>query len=164
MSEKKVIIAFVIATFWILLGGVYFIGKSTAPAQVASSQDAKAVVSKKTYDWGTIPYSGGVATAEFPINNEGTGVLKLTNVKTSCACTKAQITIDGAQSPFFSMHSVSSWVGEVPSGKEAKLTVIFDPAFHGPSGVGPMTRIISMETNDQNNKKLEFTLTGTVVK
>ncbi|MBI4079521.1 MAG: DUF1573 domain-containing protein [Candidatus Levybacteria bacterium] len=164
MNEKKVIIAFVIATVWILLGGVYFIGKSTTPAQVASSQEAKAVINKKTYDWGTIPYDGGLVKADFAIKNEGNGALQLTNIKTSCACTKAQVAIDGTQSPFFSMHSVSSWVGEVLSGKQATLTVIFDPAFHGPSGVGSMTRLISIETNDQENRKLEFTLNGTVVK
>ncbi|MBI2074964.1 MAG: DUF1573 domain-containing protein [Candidatus Levybacteria bacterium] len=164
MSEKKIIIIFVLITILILGGGVFFLSTSSAPAQISSSKNAKVAIDQKTYNWGKIPYSGGNATKTFKIKNTGTDVLKLTNIKTSCVCTKALVVIDGAESPYFSMHSSSSWVGEVKPGKEASLTVIFDPAFHGPSGVGPITRIISVATNDINNPNLEFTLTGNVVK
>ena len=90
--------------------------------------------------------------------------MQLTGIKTSCVCTKAQVVIDGKTSPYFSMHSTSSWVGEVAPGKEAQLTVIFDPAFHGPTGVGPIERLIDIQTNDIQNPNLEFSLKGVVVK
>lgn len=163
MNSKKIIIGFIVVTFLVLGGGIYVLS-STAPAQVTSSQNAKAVVDQKTFDWGTIPYSGGNATKTFTIKNSGSDVLKLTGVKTSCTCTKAQITINGKGSPYFSMHATSSWVGEVAPGKDAQLTVIFDPTFHGPTGVGPMERLISVDTNDAQNPKLEFSLKGVVVK
>jgi len=79
-------------------------------------------------------------------------------------CTTAQVIIDGKSSPLFKMHQKSAWTGEVQPGKEAELKVIFDPAFHGPSGVGAMTRQIEVATNDKNNPKLEFMLKGVVVK
>lgn len=165
MNSKKLVIGFIAITLMILGGGIFLLSSTTfAPAQVATSQNAKASVDQKTFDWGNIPYSGGNAVKTFVIKNTGTDVLKLTNVKTSCTCTKAQVTIDGKTSPYFSMHSTSGWVGEVGPNKEAQLTVIFDPAFHGPTGVGPVERLISLETNDLQNPKIEFSLKGVVVK
>lgn len=165
VNNKKIIFGFLIFTLLILVGGVYILSVTTAsPATVNLSQNAKVVVDQKSYDWGNIPYEGGNVTKTFAIKNTGTDVLKLTNIKTSCACTYAQLIIDGKTSPKFGMHTTSSWVGEVAAGKEASLTVVFDPAFHGPTGVGPMERLISVETNDLNNPSLEFSLKGVVVK
>ncbi len=165
MNDKKIIIGLIVITVLILGGGIFVLSSTaTAPAKITASQNAKAEVSQKTFDWGNIPYSGGNATKAFTIKNIGTDVLKLSGIKTSCVCTKAQISVDGKTSPYFSMHSTSSWVGEVAPGKEAELTVIFDPAFHGPTGVGPIERLVSMETNDTQNPNLEFSLKGVVVK
>lgn len=165
MNDKKIIIGLIVLTALIFGGGIFVLSKtSSGPAEIKSSQNAKVAVDQKTFDWGNIPYSGGNVTKTFTIKNTGTDILKLTGIKTSCDCTKAQVTIDGKTSPYFSMHSTSSWVGEVPPGKEAELKVIFDPAFHGPSGVGPMERLISVDTNDVSNPKIEFSLKGVVVK
>lgn len=164
MNNKKVVIGFIVLTLLMLGGGVYLLSSRAAPAKISSSQNAKAGVDQKTFDWGNIPYSGGNATRIFTIKNTGTDDLKLTNIKTSCDCTKAQVAIEGKVSPYFSMHSTSSWVGQVPPGKQAELTVIFDPAFHGPTGVGPIERLISVDTNDLQNPRLEFSLKGVVVK
>lgn len=165
MNDKKIIIGFVIFTLLILGGGIYILSQTnTSPVVIKSSQNAKVLVDQKTFDWGNIPYGGGNATKTFTIKNTGTDVLQLTNIKTSCACTYAQLTIDGKTSPKFSMHTTSGWVGEVSPGKEAALTVVFDPAFHGPTGVGPVERLISVQTNDVSNSNLEFSLKGVVVK
>lgn len=165
MNNKKLIIGFIALTLLILGGGIFVLSSTSAtPAKITASQNAKVEVPEKTFDWGNIPYSGGNATKTFAIKNSGTDVLQLSGIKTSCTCTKAQVSIDGKTSPYFSMHSTSSWIGEVAPGKEAQLTVIFDPAFHGPTGVGPVERLISVETNDIQNPKLEFSLKGVVVK
>lgn len=165
MNDKKIVIGLIVLTFLILGGGIYVLAStSSAPPKVIASQNAKASVNQKTFDWGNIPYSGGNAVKDFVIKNTGSDVLKLSGVKTSCTCTKAQVSIDGKLSPYFSMHATSSWVGEISPGKEAKLTVIFDPTFHGPTGVGPMERLISVQTNDIQNPNLEFSLKGVVVK
>lgn len=165
MSNKKVIIGFILITFAILGGGIYVLSAtSTSTQKVTISQNAKAQVDQKTFDWGQIPYSGGNVSKTFTIKNTGTDTLQLTNAKTSCTCTKAQIVIDGKSSPYFSMHSTSGWMGEVKAGSQAQLTVIFDPAFHGPTGVGVIERLVSVETNDASNSNLEFSLKGVVVK
>lgn len=165
MNEKRLIIILTTITTVILFGGIYILSSTTNTPQVAKTQNAKAYVALPTsYDWGNIPYGGGVVQKIFTIKNSGTETLKLFNVKTSCHCTKAYVTVNGSSSPNFGMDSLSSWTGEVEPGKEAELTVVFDPAYHGPSGIGPITRFVSVETNDRANSKITFTLTGKVVK
>lgn len=165
MNEKKIVVLMIVLTIALLFGGVFFLTKTTATPQIIASQNAKAYVSDPTsFDWGQIPMYKGNAVKSFTIKNTGTDTLKLFNVKTSCHCTKAYITINGIDGPRFGMSDLSSWVGEVLKGKEAKLTVVFDPAYHGPQGVGPINRFVSVETNDKASSKLTFTLTGTVVK
>lgn len=164
MNDKKVIIAMIISTIVVLFGGIFFLTKTSTP-KISASQNAKAYVADAaSFDWGNIPMNKGDVTKTFTIKNTGADTLKLYNIKTSCHCTKAYITIEGVDSPRFGMEGLSSWVGKVLAGKEAKLTVVFDPAFHGPQGTGPINRFVSVETNDSANSKLTFTLTGTVVK
>lgn len=166
MSERNIIIAVLLSSLLILGGGIFLLSQSSSNTKqdVTLSQNAKLEVGEKTFNWGEIKYSKGNVTKTFAIINIGSDPLKLYNIKTSCACTKANLTIDRKLSPDFSMHSKSSWIGEVPPGKEAILNIIFDPTFHGPTGVGPMERLISLQTNDLSSPALEFKLTGNVVK
>jgi hypothetical protein len=162
--EKKLIILTIVSTIVIVVAGSIWLGSSSAP-QISASQNAKAyTISPTSADWGQIPMYKGNVTKVFSLKNTGTDTLKLFNIKTSCHCTKAHVNVGSDESPDFGMDSYSSWVGEVPPGKEAKLSVIFDPAYHGPSGVGPINRFVSVETNDKTNPKLTFTVTGTVYK
>lgn len=166
MNEKKVFLGTIGITVLLLIGGVTFLTKTDSSAsKISASANVKvSLVDPVNFDWGTIPMDKGDATKAFIIKNTGTDILKLSNVRTSCHCTKAYVTINGTDSPSFGMDSLSSWVGEVTPGGQAKLTAIFDPAFHGPSGIGPVNRFVSVETNDSSHPKLTFSLTGTVVK
>lgn len=163
-TNKKIIIGFIILTVLILGGGVYILSSTNSSTKVSSSQNAKIEVDAKTFDWGNIPYGGGTVSKNFILKNTGSDILKLTNIKTSCMCTNAYLEIDGKLSPAFGMHESASYIGEVLPGKQANLKVVFDPAFHGPSGVGPIERLVSIQTNDINNPALEFSLKGVVVK
>lgn len=166
MSEKKVLFLMGVVTVVLLGGGVLFLSSTTTsvPAVVASENAKAATLDPTSFDWGTIAYGGTKATKKFTIRNTGTENLKLYNLKTSCHCTKARITIDGIDSPNFGMSGVSDWVGEVAPGKKATLTVVFDQTYHGPSGVGPITRFVSLDTNDRGIPKITYTLSGIVVK
>jgi archaellum component FlaG (FlaF/FlaG flagellin family) len=168
MNDKKFLILIAAVTLVILFAGIMLVSSSsstTSTPQVSASQNAKADTQEPTsFDFGNIPYSGPKATKVFTVKNTGSDILKFFNVKTSCHCTKANVTIEGKVSPDFGMSGISNWVGEVPAGKEAKVTAIFDQSFHGPQGVGPVTRFVSVETNDKGTPKITFTLTGTVVK
>lgn len=162
-GESK--IPLLIATFTILTiilgGGLIF---KVSPASIGQSKNVQAYATETAYDWGEININGGNVDWEFTIENRGTETLKLADVKTSCECTTVQITIDGKSSPYFGMHTISAWIGEVPPGGKAVLDVIFDPLFHGPEAIGPVERLIMVRTNDAQNPLLEFKLTGNVVK
>lgn len=163
MSNSKIITGIIGASLLLLIGGVYFASKAPQPPEIQSSSQVNIDIEETSFNWGTIPLTGGKVEKIFIINNSGSDPLQLANVKTSCMCTQAQLIIDGQKSPNFGMHSNSSWSGEVESGKKAELKVIFDPAFHGPSGTGQISRVITVETNDQNNPTLEFRLTANVI-
>lgn len=165
MNQAKIILITVLATVVIMGGGVYLTTKATSSTKVESSGNAKFDIKESTsFDWGKIVMEKGDVEKAFVIKNSGTDTLKLYNIKTSCHCTIARVEIDGKLSPNFGMSGVSSWIGEIASGKNAKLIVVFDPQYHGPQGVGPINRFVSVETNDPGNPKITFTLTGTVVK
>lgn len=165
VSEKKISLLIVLISVAILFGGIILVsGSPTSTPSVVASVNAKASANTESFNWGNIPINGGYATKTFNIKNTGTETLKLFNIKTSCHCTKAHLTIEGRDSPDFGMSGISPYVGEVKPGNEAKLTVVFDPAFHGPQGTGPIERYVSVETNDQSRQKLTFTLSGVVVK
>lgn len=163
-SNRQFLIVSLLVTFAILAAGVFIISATSTPTPTVTSQTGQVSVEQLTHDWGQIPYSGGDVKKTFVIKNTGNGTLTLRNIQTSCMCTTAQLTIEGKNSPSFGMHSSSSWVGEVPPGKEATLTVVFDPDFHGPSGIGAISRLIDIDTNDPTRPKLEFTLSGVVIK
>lgn len=156
---KSVIIFSLFATLVILFGGIVLLSGSA----IKPSNNIQLTIPQKDFDFGTVKMTAGNVIQKYIIKNSGKDILKLTNIKTSCHCTKAFVTIADKQSPSFGMSGVSSWIGEVQPGKTAELTVIFDPAFHGPNGVGQITRYISAETNDAGNPKLTFTLRGFVI-
>jgi len=168
MNIKNPILWMIVVTISIILGSIFLISATTQISpQIKASNAAKVyTVDPTSFDWGNIAYSGAKATKSFRIKNTGTGVLELYNIRTSCHCTKAYLTIKGQDSPAFGMDmgdNTSSYIGKVNPGKEAQLTVVFDPAFHGLSGIGAINRFVEVDTNDSRTPKLTFTLTGIVV-
>ncbi len=164
MSENKIFLIIGAITIALLIGVVFLAGRTNNTAVVSSTSEAKAVAKSTTYDWGQIGINNGKAEATFEIENSGSADLKLYNVTTSCACTTAQLITQKGESPLFGMHTKSDFVTPVPSGQTAKLKVVFDPLFHGPNGLGPVTRQITVATNDASNPKLVFNLSADVIK
>lgn len=162
MSEKNIILSVIGVTLLIIVGGTWWSSRPDTVAGATSVGDAVAQVMESTHDWGDIPINGGKVEKIFDIKNDGSGTLELFNVSTSCMCTTARLILGDRKSPEFGMHGKSSYKMEVPSGETAQLKVVFDPAFHGPSGVGPIDRKIKVETNDLDERDLSFALTAVV--
>lgn len=148
----------------IIAGAVLFLGKTeTQQPKVAAATNASLTTDSTSFDWGTIQLNAGKVSKTFTITNTGSETLKLYEISTSCMCTTAQVKIDGTASPLFAMHQKSGWLGEVAAGKSAELEVVFDPAFHGPQGVGDISRQITVKTNAESSSELMFNLTAKVV-
>lgn len=168
-SKKRivdpVIASIGIVTLLLVVGVAYFGSRMGATAQeVEADSQVSASVAGNRFDWGTINIDGGIVSKAFAIENSGSNPLKLYDVKTSCMCTTAQLKTASQTSKKFGMHEKSANVFEIQPGETAELLVEFDPAFHGPSGVGPINRTVTMNTNDSSNPSLTFQLTANVVK
>jgi hypothetical protein len=117
------------------------VGQVVSPDQPQSNID----VPVADYDFGTIPPGPGNVSQVFYIQNTGTDVLEIGNVVTSCGCTTANL---------------SSSV--IPPGTRADLTVIFDPDYH--DTIGPVTRVVWLETNDPDQPVVEVGFAANVRK
>ena len=162
MKNNRFLIGVILVTVVLLFGGVTLAKQMGNQPELKTSQQAKAITDNVIHDWGEIMMDNGNQEAFFTIKNEGTDPLQLYGITTSCTCTTAQLILGDNQSPPFGMHNKSAYIFEVPPQQEAQLKVVFDPAFHGPSGVGPINRQVKVSTNDPALPELQFMMTGTV--
>lgn len=163
MNDKKIFALVGLFTLVILVLGMVFTNKTQPPELEQTAMAAVEIMDESSHDWGEIDINGGNMEKAFQIKNNGEGNLEITNVKTSCMCTEARVVINDKNSPVFGMHTRSGWKGVIEPGQTAEVKVVFDPMFHGPQGTGPITRLISFNTNDSDNSTVEFKLTGNVV-
>lgn len=147
----------------VIFGGVVFAFRvSGKPMQTYSAEDQdrpKIEIHGTTQDLGQMKVSD-IKSADFIIKNSGTKPLMISNISTSCDCTFAQITINGKQSPRFSMHQNPQWTGEIVPDAEAKVTAIYEPARMPVKG--KVERNVHIKTNDPQNPDLALTVIATV--
>lgn len=147
-------------------------GIASAPAATPTpSKPPTAVseisVSPQPFDWGNIKYGGGIVETKFTLKNTSSNVLKIAKVETSCMCTEASLKVGDKESPFFSMpgHTANpGWQADFQPGQEAIITAKFDPAAHGPEGIGKVDRVIRVWFSQPENSYQDVNFSGTVVK
>lgn len=159
----KLLIGIMIGTAVIIGGSYLLVNQADSTSKIQITSNVKVVTGITDHDWGTIGINDGKVHATYSVKNAGTETLKLFNLETSCMCTTATVKVGDKTSPEFGMHTKSNYVSEVAPGETAEIVATFDPAFHGPSGVGQITRQIMVETNDKSNPRLEFTAEAEVV-
>ena len=116
--------------------------KSTSRALAADTDN---------YDFGTISMKNGVVEKTFAVRNTTAAPVTISKLYTSCMCTNASIEIGGKKKGPFGMqgHGVVPPVDEVLSPNEtANVSVVFDPNAHGPSGIGVIERVVTLEDPD----------------
>lgn len=162
-SKIKLIIIFAVVAI-IASVGVMALDNPSASQSGAPKIEA----SPLKYDFGAVSMAKGKVTYAVKIENKGDGDLEINKIYTSCMCTVAKIKIDGKESPEFGMpgHGGANpfWKGTIPAGKSAEMEIVFDPNAHGPDAVGPITRDITLETNDPNNRKFDIKFSGNVTR
>ncbi|MDO8663832.1 MAG: DUF1573 domain-containing protein [Candidatus Wildermuthbacteria bacterium] len=125
-------------------------------------------INPQDFDAGDVSMAQGLVKKTYEVKNVGSGPLKISNIETSCDCTSATLRIGEKVSPKFSMPmgpgtNNAFWSEILQSGEMGELEVIFDPAFHGPHGTGPIVRGIYISTNDPKNKRFEIKLSANVL-
>lgn len=165
--DKRILLIISILTAAVLFGGVFVFSSSKESASVEKTLGAQIQTFHKDFDFKDIRYGGGNVSHAFPIKNNGYKDLILANFSTSCMCTQVYLKKGEEKSPFFGMKghtSVSDWKGVLKPKEEAEVVAVFDPTAHGPQGIGPVSRLVSFETNDPENPYIELAFSGTVIK
>lgn len=169
-KEGKVILAFIIGTI-LLIGGLAFLMTKSSGGGGKDSYVSDIPITNLEVNpsgimaLGSISYGGGKVSKTFEIKNTSDKTIKLRKITTSCMCTVAKVKIGDKETKSFGMEmngDLNPLIDlELPAGETAEATFTFDPAAHGPSGVGAVDRQITLSF-DVGYKVLEFS--GEVVK
>ncbi len=166
--DKKIIL--LLSAFFILLTAIAAFaigGQKDNKATIQKTEGASINILEYSKTVGDIHYNGGDLIESFPIKNTGTKDLEIANIATSCMCTKAYLKTGDTKSEEFGMKGMttpSNWKGIIKPGQTAEIVADFDPKYHGPSGIGPIQRTVSFETNDIDHPYIEVGFSGTVIK
>lgn len=82
-------------------------------------------------------------------------------------CTEAKVRVGGKETKVYGMEHPGDKNPainlEIPSGEQFEVGVNFDPAAHGPQGIGPFERSVWLTFSDPGGVE-EVKFTGTVTK
>ncbi|OGE81389.1 MAG: hypothetical protein A3E98_00160 [Candidatus Doudnabacteria bacterium RIFCSPHIGHO2_12_FULL_48_11] len=158
-------IFYLIAALVVILGFAGFL-KSKQPAESATAppyQSSAVAASETFYDFGSVPINGGKVTKIFKVKNNSETKVTVKEMHTSCMCTEASLKLgDQSFGPFgmpghASMPQINA---AFPAQSEAEIEVVFDPAAHGPAGIGVIERLVTLETSDG---KLQLSIKASVI-
>lgn len=125
----------------------------------APSSAGRLTTTQPKFSFGPISMARGKVTHRYPITNSGTEPILVRKLYTSCMCTTAALVKNGKAGEAFGMpgHSPIPTINvPIKPGEEAFVEVIFDPAAHGPAGVGPIERVVTLENNGGQPLELAF--------
>lgn len=153
MKNKTTIIIYVILAV-VIVGGLGYLAQRTptggAGGKVSGQTAGASSLSadEKAFDFGEISMAAGVVKRTFKIKNNGAGTALISKLYTSCMCTNATLkTARGSRGPFgMPGHGFVPRLDEnIAPREEAEVEVVFDPAAHGPAGVGKIERAVYLE-------------------
>lgn len=119
-------------------------GTSTANAAVLTTPET-------SFDFGRISMAAGKVRHSFTVKNDGSETVRMGRLYTSCMCTQATWIENGERLGPFGMPGhgfVPPLRQELAPGQMATIEVEFDPAAHGPAGVGKIQRQVLLESEN----------------
>lgn len=162
MKKKVIGIVFLIFAFafavWIARPEK---NKKNNTASISASVSGSLVLEETdNYDFGEISMSAGKVNHRFKIKNTSSEPINIKKIYTFCMCTTAELIKKDKHFGPYGMpgHQIIPKINEEISPKEEFFVeAVFDPAAHGPAGVGRIQREIIIENNDGEPIKLQFT-------
>lgn len=174
-KETKIIIGGTLGTIAILVGAVFLLAKSPSGTVSGTGTGGDRFInnvqtqginaSPQSIDIGKVGYGGGIVSKTYEITNTTGNAVKLRKIVTSCMCTKARVLFGDKTTKFYAMemngdkNPIIDY--DFPAGATAKVEFNFDPAAHGPAGIGLIDRVITLYF-DSGYTELKFN--GEVVK
>lgn len=123
---------------------------SGGSATVAGDSAGTLQTQETSFDFGSISMAAGTVSRTFKIKNTGAGAVNIEKLYTSCMCTTALLKNGDKRFGPYGMPGhgfVPSINSSLDAGEEAEVEVVFDPAAHGPAGIGRISRDIIIENN-----------------
>ncbi|RJQ13467.1 DUF1573 domain-containing protein [Candidatus Parcubacteria bacterium] len=137
-------------------------GKNNEDSSI--NQVSALINNEAMFDFGKISMAKGNVSHRYKITNSGTEPLTIKKIYTSCMCTTATLLNDSKKLGPFGMPGhglIPSINEELSPGMMAEVEVVFDPAAHGPAGIGKVERTVYIENNSGKPLTLNFTATVT---
>jgi hypothetical protein len=139
------------------------IAPAAASPAVASPAQASLLAKETFFDFGSISMAAGNVSHRYWFRNESATPVLIRRIYTSCMCTTATFVKGGRVVNRYGMpgHGPLPSVDEtLAPGEAAYVDVVFDPAAHGPAGLGRTARVVTIESN--TGLPLELRLTANV--
>ena len=159
-KEPKVFLIGGLLTVAVVGLGILFLSNQKTEVPITAQVQGLSA-SPEYFDLGEVGINGGLVRREYEIKNMTDKTLKLKKITTSCMCTKAKVVVGDEETKFFGMEGMGDKNAPVnldlPAQESAKVVAEFDPAAHGPQGVGPIDRSVFLTFSDPVGiKELKF--------
>ena len=153
-----------IATAIFVLGGLIWIARpdSQSSTVLSTRSNGTLIVEEgNNYDFGTISMAAGKVKHQFKIKNTSSEAVNIEKMYTSCMCTTAVLMVGSKQFGPYGMpgHGAIPKINQsINPNEEVIVEIVFDPAAHGPAGVGRIQRTITIENNTGQTVELQFSV------
>lgn len=159
-SSKK-IIGTTIAVLAITGALVFFVGsgKEKEKIPVERGEFSSLKTQENYYDFGSVSMKNGKVPHAFKLKNDGSLPVVISKLYTSCMCTSASLLTDEGEVGPFGMqgHGFIPTIDRVVEpGEEFTVNTVFDPAAHGPAGIGRIERVVFLESENGGTFQLGF--------
>ncbi|MEK7874935.1 MAG: DUF1573 domain-containing protein [Pseudomonadota bacterium] len=106
------------------------------------------VIEPASFHFGEVSRQKGKISKVFKVHNKGKASLVITNIKTSCACTLAALSVGKNKSPYFGTKGAPvDWQAELKPDEAGELGVVLD-LNHKSVKAGDLIREVSIKSND----------------
>ncbi|MBI2065713.1 MAG: DUF1573 domain-containing protein [Candidatus Zambryskibacteria bacterium] len=165
MKNKTIIIW--IAIIIIGIFGLLWLGggnNASLPTESQLQRESLLTAPVSSHDFGSISMESGSVGVSFVVTNSSQEDTRIDSIVTSCMCTTAYIMDGDVKKGPFGMPGHGATVPKVneimQAGEERVVEIIFDPAAHGPAGVGLAERYVYLI--DETGGVLQLKITANV--
>ena len=150
IKQISILLGFIVI---VVVGLVWFSNNSKNGAPTAAINETfngALTLEESKYDFGAVSMAKGKVSKEFALENKSAGDVNIGEVFTSCMCTEAELKAGNRTAGPFGMqgHGLARKANLiVKAGETLTVKTIFDPAAHGPAGVGPIERQVAVYTS-----------------
>ncbi len=152
--NKTTIIGITIAI--LILAAIIWIARPTSQndsaISPASISNGTLVAEEVSFDFGAISMATGEVEHSFKIKNASAKPIIIEKIYTSCMCTTATLVKNDKKFGPYGMpgHGFIPKINEpINPNEEATIEIVFDPAAHGPAGIGPTIRLVYIENSGE---------------